>query len=131
MVEKGRRVSLDLSLDKPTVNRLKNATKLSEPDIIERYEEFNRQFSDKGISVTAFQQLSLAVLDEAEVDEFVTNVFRMFDVDKNQYLTFEEFTLATEVHASNGNPLEKLSWLFDNIYDKVHYTLLAFFHVQT
>ena len=120
MVEKGRRVSLDLSLDKPTVNRLKNATKLSEPDIIERYEEFNRQFSDKGISVTAFQQLSLAVLDEAEVDEFVTNVFRMFDVDKNQYLTFEEFTLATEVHASNGNPLEKLSWLFDNIYDKVY-----------
>ncbi len=76
------------------------------------------------MSVPAFRKLSLAVLSEAEVDEFVSNVFKMFDVNKDKTLTFEEFTFATVIHSTcdEENPMEKLSWLFDNVYDKVSIT---------
>ena len=79
-----------------------------------------KQFPSGGISVEAFSQLSSHVLKAEEVEEFTKNVFKMFDADLNGYLTFEEFTLATECHeVANANPLEKLSWLFENVYDKV------------
>ena len=47
----------------------------------------------------------------------------MFDGDKNRFLTFEEFTLATEVHDTT----EKLAWLFENIYDQVVFSKIKFF----
>ena len=78
------------------------------------------------MTVSAFRKLSLSVLSEDEVDDFTNNVFRMFDVDRDKTLTFEEFTLATVIHAtcSEENPMEKLSWLFDNVYDKVQFSMI-------
>ena len=107
-------------LDQGTFNRVKNATKLEDAAVIGRFHEFMKQFPSGGISVEAFSQLSSHVLKAEEVEEFTKNVFKMFDADLNGYLTFEEFTLATECHeVANANPLEKLSWLFENVYDKV------------
>jgi hypothetical protein len=106
-------------MESNTFSRIKTATNLPDNDIIKRYQEFYKQFPSGGMTVQAFRQLSLSVLDETEVDEFTQNVFQMFDVDKDKTLTFEEFTMATEVHSVNSNPLEKLSWLFDHVYDKV------------
>lgn len=107
-----------MSMDKASLSRIKNATKLTDSEIEDRYQEFTRQFPSGGITKEAFKNLSLNVLEEEDVNEFTNNVFIMFDVDRNGYLTFAEFTLAIEV-ASNVNPLEKLSWLFDHVYDKV------------
>ena len=88
--------------------------------IVARFHEFMKQFPTGGISIDEFKKLSSHVLKEEEVEEFTASVFKMFDADMNAYLTFEEFTLATEVHeVANANPLEKLSWLFENVYDTV------------
>ena len=107
-------------LDQGTFTRVKNATKLEDAEVIARFHEFMKQFPNGGISVEAFGNLSSRVLKQEEVDEFTKSVFKMFDADLNGYLTFEEFTLATECHeVANANPLEKLSWLFENVYDKV------------
>merc|ERR1712004_233847 len=106
-------------LDQGTFNRVKNATKLEDAAVIGRFHEFMKQFPSGGISVEAFNNLSSHVLKDDEVEDFTKNVFKMFDADLNGYLTFEEFTLATECHeVANSNPLEKLSWLFENVYDK-------------
>ena len=107
-------------LDKGTVSRLKNATKLSENEIVDRHKEFNRLFPEnQGVSIKSFRRLSCRVVDETEVIDFSNKIFGLFDADKDNNLSFEEFTLATEVHDTKGNPLGKLAWLFDNVYDKV------------
>ena len=49
---------------------------------------------------------------------FVANIFKMFDVNNDRVLTFEEFTFATSAQ-NYDDPQEKLFWLFDNVYDKV------------
>ena len=63
--------------------------------------------------------MSCRVLDEAEVIDFTAKIFNLFDADRDNHLTFEEFTMATEVKDTKGSPLSKLSWLFDHVYDKV------------
>ena len=55
--------------------------------------------------------------------DFTQKVFNLFDGDGDAFLTFEEFTLAVEVKDTTGNPLGKLAWLFDTVYDKVSKTL--------
>ena len=49
-------------LDKGTISRLKNATNLSENEIVDRHEEFNRLFPEKqGVSIKSFRRLSYPV----------------------------------------------------------------------
>lgn len=105
-------------MDMGSFKRIKEATQMEDHDIVERYQEFVNQFPSGVMSIAAFRELSLQVLDEQEVEAFTENVFNMFDVDKDTTLTFEEFTLATLAQQQNQNPLEKLSWLFDHVYDK-------------
>ena len=102
-------------LDGAVIQRIKSSTNLSEGEINLRHETFQKQFPDGGITVRAFRKLSACVVDQKEVRDFTISVFEIFDGDRNKYLTFEEFTLATEVHETT----EKLAWLFDNVYDKV------------
>ena len=106
-------------MDGKALRRLKRSTGLTEKEIMEKYEDFTKQFSEKGMTPSQFRRLSCAVLDESEVDNFTRKVFKMFDEDQNRLLTFEEFLLATE--NMKANPLMKLSWLFDNVYDQVPY----------
>lgn len=114
-----RASTLEACLDKSTINRIRKATKLTEEEIVERYEGFIQQFPDDALSMEDFKTLSLHVLEPSEVGDFTKKVFKMFDSDNNKYLTFEEFTLATE--QPKGNPLYKLSWMFDNVYDEVRF----------
>ena len=58
-------------------------------------------------------------VDKEDVDPFVKNIFRMFDVNHDRVLTFEEFTFATTAQ-NFDDPKQKLLWLFDHVYDKVN-----------
>ena len=98
------------------MKRIKVATKLDDKEILQRYKTFNKQFRKGRVSLRAFRKMSLQVLEETEIDEFVSNVFFIFDVSKSGYLSFEKFTLATEMANISGNVLDKLSWLFDHVY---------------
>ena len=57
-------------------------------------------------------------VEEQDLDSFTKNIFKMFDVNNDRVLTFEEFTFATSAQ-NFDDPREKLFWLFDNVYDKV------------
>ena len=98
------------------MKRIKVATKLDDKEILQRYKTFNKQFRKGRVSSRAFRKMSLQVLEETEIDEFVSNVFFIFDVGESGYLSFEKFTLATEMANISGNVLDKLSWLFDHVY---------------
>ena len=63
--------------------------------------------------------MSCHVLDRHEVADFTTKIYNLFDADNDANLSFEEFTLAVEVQDTKGNPLGKLAWFFDEVYDKV------------
>ena len=58
-------------------------------------------------------------VEEQDLDSFTKNIFKMFDVNNDRVLTFEEFTFATSAQ-NYDDPKEKLYWLFDNVYDKVN-----------
>ena len=73
--------------------------------------------------------MSCRIVDDSESYDFTTKIFNLFDADKDNHLTFEEFTMATEVHDTKGKPLGKLAWLFDHVYDKVSINFL-FRHAQ-
>ena len=49
---------------------------------------------------------------------FTENVFKMFDLNGDEALTFEEFIFATSAQ-NFDNVHDKLGWLFDNVYDRV------------
>ena len=77
------------------------------------------------MSAKSFRRASCHVLDKREVADFTHKIFNLFDGDGDAFLNFEEFTLAVEVKDTTGNPLGKLAWLFDNVYDKVSRTFLT------
>ena len=117
-------------MDVSLLKRLKVATKLEDRDIVKRYKMFNKQFPKGKVSIAEFRQMSLAVLeDPEEVDDFVTNVFFIFDINipARRPMNFERFTLATEMNAISGNILEKLSWLFDHVY---YYDEVRFYNLN-
>ena len=109
-----------MKINENALKRLKNATNLSKMELIYRYEEFYRQYPNGEMNKNSFRKLCAAILVEDEVDKFSNEVFDLFDADKNDLLTFEEFILATEVQdVKDCNPLYKLAWLYDNVYDVV------------
>ena len=69
--------------------------------------------------------MSKQIMSEEEVTGFVDNVFKMFDSNNDAKLDFEEFILATSGKDTNSTHVDKLVWLFDNVYDKVFE-----FHIQ-
>ena len=109
-------INLAGGMDENLMKRIKVATKLDDKEILQRYKTFNKQFRKGRVSSRAFRKMSLQVLEETEIDEFVSNVFFIFDVGESGYLSFEKFTLATEMANISGNVLDKLSWLFDHVY---------------
>ena len=60
-----------------------------------------------------------------EAAKFTDNVFKMFDLNGDQALTFEEFMFATSAQ-NFDNSTEKLGWLFDNVYDRVIFSIIYF-----
>ena len=84
-------------------------------------QDFNVRFTDGVINYDQFKELTSqgsSCADDQELEDFCQNVFKMFDINKDGVLTFEEFTFATVAHRFE-DPETKLSWLFDHVYDKV------------
>ena len=57
-------------------------------------------------------------INKWDAGSFTDSVFKMFDLNGDEALTFEEFMFATS--AQNFDDVhDKLGWLFDNVYDRV------------
>ena len=102
--------------------RMKDATGLSDQELVERHKEFNIKFIDGLITYDQFKEISREVIpdNDEELEAFCQNVFKMFDINGDKVLTFEEFTFATSAQ-NFDDPTSKLVWLFDHVYDKVHH----------
>ena len=57
-------------------------------------------------------------MNKWETNNFTNNIFKMFDLNNDGALSFEEFMFATSAQ-NFDNVTEKLGWLFDNVYDRV------------
>ena len=84
---------------------------------MKQYSRYIRFLSDHKTS--PFINIFNTKVEEQDLDSFTKNIFKMFDVNNDRVLTFEEFTFATSAQ-NYDDPKEKLYWLFDNVYDKVY-----------
>ena len=82
-------------------------------------------------------QLAKAFVRKSELERFASNVFKLFDEDKNGFLDFGEFSLAISAQVGLDylvtwpsviikfwvqetlESRERLIWMFDRVYDKV------------
>ena len=52
------------------------------------------------MSKKEFKKLAKSFVDKDDLERFTTNVFKLFDEDKNGFLDFGEFSLATSAQVS-------------------------------
>lgn len=100
------------------MQRLKTVTGFNDDEVRQRRQEFYEQFPDGLISIQDFSRYARKILPASEVEAFANSVYQLFDTDRDNRLKFEEFVIATCGKKMTATE-EKLTWLFDNIYDKV------------
>lgn len=94
---------------------LKKHTRYNEKTIKEMYEGFKQDCPERKISKEKFVEMYRMFFSSGNPEKFCENVFRTFDVDKNDYIDFKEFLLAVGI-TSGWSSKEKLKWAF-RIYD--------------
>lgn len=105
--------------------KLKRLTGLSQEELLSKQAEFQSKYPSGYLTRTEFREMAEKVMEEDEIPGFLTNVFKMFDSNKDRKLDFEEFILATSIRLEGDQgeaSREKLKWLFDHVYDKVRET---------
>ncbi|TRY78225.1 hypothetical protein TCAL_04247 [Tigriopus californicus] len=103
--------------------KLKRLTGLSHEELLSKHDEFKSKYPSGYLTRTEFRTMAEKVMQEDEIPGFLTNVFKMFDSNKDRKLDFEEFILATSIRLEGDQAegsREKLKWLFENVYDKDH-----------
>ena len=111
---------------------MKEATGLSDEQLVSSHKEFRDKFADGFVTYDDFRNISREVIpdDEEELARFCGDVFAMFDINDDRALNFEEFTFALSA-SKFADPRKKLTWLFDHVYDKVRtYVLYVLYHVR-
>ena len=81
---------------------LAKRTGLSEDELKKKQEMFIKQFPDGQITKDEFKEIAYQLIDDSDIDGFVENVFRMFDINQDRSLDFVEYVLATS-SAELGN----------------------------
>ena len=71
------------------------------------------------VSKEEFRLMSRQIMPASEVGPFVNNVYAMFDSNDDGRLDFEEFVMATSGRETGASHVDKMLWLFENVYDKV------------
>ncbi|XP_013779361.1 neuronal calcium sensor 2 isoform X1 [Limulus polyphemus] len=94
---------------------LKKRTGYDEKTIKELYEGFKQDCPDRKLSKEKFVEMYKMFFSSGNPEKFCENVFRTFDVDKNDHIDFKEFLLAIGI-TSRGSSEEKLKWAF-RMYD--------------
>ena len=90
------------NLDGDDVDFLVNNTSLDESTIRERHDEFLKEFPDGVIGQENFIFTYKAFFPEkTNAEDFSRHMFRTFDRDKDGFISFREFMLATHVLSSD------------------------------
>ena len=106
---------------------LAKRTGLTEEEVKKRQETFQKQFPNGQVGKEEFREIASNLIDDSEndIDAFVDNVYRMFDLNQDRSLDFGEFVVATasaqsaigEHGLGEEKPFDRMTWLFENVYD--------------
>ena len=97
---------------------LKANTRFDEECILEWYESFHTDCPTGKITKEEFVKIYEVYFPHGNSVQFVNNFFRTTDKDNNGYIDFKEFLQTMNV-INAGTTLEKLSWAFKVVMDRV------------
>lgn len=99
------------AVSKEILEDLKLKTKFSETEIVQWYENFQRQCPSGRISKEDFQNIYSKFFPDSEVNSYAQHVFRSFDTNDDGTLDFKEYIIALHL-TSTGKTTRKLEWAF-------------------
>ncbi|XP_039978009.1 visinin-like [Xiphias gladius] len=99
------------AVSKEILEDLKLNTKFSETEIVQWYENFQRQCPTGRISSEDFQSIYRKFFPDSDVNTYAQHVFRSFDANDDGTLDFREYIIALHM-TSTGKIDRKLEWAF-------------------
>lgn len=90
-------------------------TDFSSAEVEEWYEKFKQDFPKGYISPAQFKAVYTKMFPKGDADKFCTHIFRIYDVDGNKQISFQEFITTLHISAK-GTPEQKLRSAF-RMYD--------------
>lgn len=103
------------AVSKEILDDLKLNTKFSETEIVQWYENFQKQCPTGRISKQEFQNIYSKFFPESDANTYAQHVFRSFDTNDDGTLDFKEYIIALHM-TSTGKTTSKLEWAF-SLYD--------------
>jgi len=99
------------AVSKEILEDLKLNTKFSETEIVQWYENFQKQCPTGRISKEEFQSIYSKFFPESDANTYAQHVFRSFDTNDDGTLDFKEYIIALHM-TSTGKTTRKLEWAF-------------------
>ncbi|XP_072304343.1 recoverin-like [Eucyclogobius newberryi] len=99
------------AVSKEILEDLKLNTKFSETEIVQWYENFQKQCPSGKISKQDFQAIYTKFFPESDAHTYAQHVFRSFDANDDGTLDFREYIIALHM-TSTGKTDRKLEWAF-------------------
>ncbi|XP_055013382.1 recoverin-like isoform X2 [Boleophthalmus pectinirostris] len=99
------------AVSKEILEDLKLNTKFSETEIVQWYENFQKQCPSGRISKSDFQAIYTKFFPESDANTYAQHVFRSFDENDDGTLDFREYIIALHM-TSTGKTNRKLEWAF-------------------
>merc|ERR1712038_102073 len=104
-------------LSKAEIKYIAENTSFTSDNIHDWHKGFMEDCPDGRMDRGKMQTMFKSIIPEGEAgDQFLEQLFRIFDKDGDGSIDFKEFMIATDM-TSSGDPEEKLRWAF-RMYDK-------------
>ena len=112
------------TLTEDDVRLLVNNTDFNEDEIREWFREFLVDCPEGILTKEKVSEMLSSILPHDNVRVVTDLIFSTFDKDKNDFIDFNEFLIATHCTATSS-PEDKLRWVFQ-LYDKVNLHSFSF-----
>ncbi|KAM9823745.1 recoverin-like [Neosynchiropus ocellatus] len=99
------------AMSKQILEDLKLNTKFTETELVQWYENFQRQCPTGQISQEEFQTIYTKFFPESDANTYAQHAFRSFDTNEDGTLDFKEYIVALHM-TSTGTATRKLEWAF-------------------
>ncbi|KAI7799012.1 recoverin 3 [Triplophysa rosa] len=98
-------------LSREILDDLKVNTKFTEAEIMQSYENFQKQCPSGLISQDQFVEIYIRCFPDSDAKSYAQHVFRSFDTNNDETLDFKEYIVALHMTSSTKTAL-KLEWAF-------------------
>ncbi|XP_055076679.2 recoverin 3 [Misgurnus anguillicaudatus] len=99
------------ALPKETLEDLKENTRFTEAEILQWYENYQKQCPSGRITLGQFVEIYVRFFPDSDAKSYAQHVFRSFDTNDDGTLDFKEYIVALHM-TSTGKTTLKLEWAF-------------------